>query len=187
MQAFNTRLSSLCIVSLMLLAPGLASAACVLTTSAATVDLGSMTPAALQASDVAGYHKMGSRTLSLNGVCDQSQTALRLAFDGLQLSPGKALLRWGSDGALAFRIERASVGGVDVPMAAVGAGAPAYASSLVLTADTTVDFDLSRLPPDARKSFSVQVGLTGLLPDGFAPRGKTSLDSRFAVRMLGAN
>ncbi len=175
---------------------GLAKAACLITSSAANLDLGQAVSSSLAASEVNGYRKFGTRQLSLNGTCDQPQASVRLAFDGLQAVPGKALTRWGTEGALVFRIESASVDGVDVPLAvgqasaggslgSVGSGVYAFAVSLI--EDAVVELDLTRLPADARKSFALQLSLTGLLPDGFVPRGQTRMDNHFTVRMIGAN
>jgi hypothetical protein len=49
-----------------------------------------------------------------------------------------------------------------------------------------VELDLTRLPVDGRKTFAVQLRLTGLVPESFAPRVQTKFDSHFSVRMLGA-
>jgi len=180
-------LTASCAALLFLIFHSAAQAACVMTTSAATLDLGQSAFSALTASNLPGFKKVGLRQVVVNGSCDRSQTKLRLAFDGLQSTPGKSLVRWGTDGALIFRIDRVSVGSVDVPVALAGASAAGFSNSVVLTEDSVLDADLSRLPAEARKSFSVYVSVTALVPNSFVPRGQARFDNKFLVRLLDAN
>lgn len=162
-------------------------AACVITASVSNLDFGTSTMAALPASNVSGFRSMGVRQLSVNGVCDASQAALSLSFEGFQTVSGKSLTRWITDGALIYHVDRMSVGGVDVPFSVAGASTPGYVTSTELFANSTLNADLSRISATARRNFSIQLTITGLLPNEFAPRSLTQLNSQFVVRLLNAN
>lgn len=162
-------------------------AACVMTTSASNLDFGTSTMPALQASSIPGYRSMGVRQLNVNGVCDASQAALSLSFEGFQTLSGKSLARWVTDGALIYHVDRISVGGADVPFAVTGASSPGYVTSTALFENSTLNADLSQTSATARRNFSIQLTVTGLLPNEFAPRSLTQLNSQFTIRLLNEN
>lgn len=170
------------------MASPLAHAACTLATSTTDANMGrAMVQALPPAANAPGYRSMGSRNVTINGFCETSQTSIRLAFTGLQQLADKPLTRWGGTvGAIAFRIESTTVEGIPVTMRSLSDSAGVSTPSLNLMQDTTLELDLLRLPVDKRKSFSVQVSLSGLLPEHFAPRAETRLTSQFMVQLLGA-
>jgi hypothetical protein len=168
---------------------GAAHAACTLTTSATDLDMGRAVTGALPASDTPGYKRMGVRQLSINGVCDRAQSVVSLAFEGLEAVPGKpnaGLVRWGDAGALVFHIERATVDGAPVAMTLLGGQAAGRSTDVTLSRNETVELDLNGLPAQARKSFSLQLSLVGLLPDAYAVRTQVRNYSQFTVRLVGA-
>ena len=166
---------------------GAVHATCTLTTSATELDMGSSVAGALPTSDTQGYKRMGVRQLTLNGVCDRTQSAIHLAFDGLVTMPGKpgaGLVRWGSAGALVFRIEQATVDGSSVAMTLLGEPLFGRSTSVTLSRNETVELDLSGLPAQARKSFSLHLSVVGLLPEVYAVRSQVRLRNQFNVRLV---
>lgn len=162
-------------------------AACTVSTTASNLDFGTGTMATLPASDRPGFRSMGMRQLNVTGSCNVSQAALSLSFEGFQTLSGKSLARWITEGALVYHVDRISVDGVDVPFAVAGASTPGYVTSTDLFDNSTLNADLSRISSTGRKTFSIQLTLTGLLPNEFAPRSLTRLNSQFTVRLLNAN
>lgn len=132
---------------------------------------------------------MGVRQVSITGNCDRSLSVLRLSFEGLEALPtrhgGQAVTQWIDGAAILFHTSGATVGGVPVQMALIGATKPIFNSSLDLSQNSVVELDVGRLPLDARKSFALQIELTALVPEAYAPRSKVQLNRQFSVRLLG--
>lgn len=168
-----------------LLASGQAGAACNAVFSAATVQLGQLSAASLKAANVAGYRSMGSKGQVLNVTCDVPQTTFRLQFDGLTPVAGQPLLRWGAVGAMQMRAIGASAAGLPVPMRLEGAAASPYTGSVLLTQNDVLNLDLSHVPLPSRKSFTLELELTGLLPSSYVVRSEVKFDSNIAVQLLG--
>jgi hypothetical protein len=172
---------------LLALGPGLALARCdSLTFSSTHLDMGARTYAALPASEVAGYRLMGSRTVTLNALCDDRPDARQLSVELPPASESPGLLRWGSvadgadrAGAVRVVVQQATAGGHAVPMAFTS-GAPSIAMAtqgpLVLSGGGTLSLDLRGVPGDgdARRSVLVNLQVQTLVKAaGFEPVGAT--------------
>jgi len=168
------------------LAAGQAHAACNVVFSVANVQMGSMSVSSLRASSVPGYRLINTRNQTVNVNCNAPQATLRLALSGLTPVTGQPLVRWGSVGAMQVRALGASAAGVAVNIKLEGAPGSVYAQTLDFTKNDVVEFDLSSVPLSERKSFSLQLQLTGLLPESHAVRSQETLDSSFSVQLLGA-
>ena len=186
----NAPLTHVLSLLLGLLCAGFSSSAlsnCIITTSLAEVDLGQAITGSLPLGEVPNYQQMGTRQFYIHGNCDQTQKSISLAFQGLQPGTGEGLIRWGEAGALLMRIERASVEGVDVPIAIAANTSGTRQYSVRLTKDSTVSLELTGLPPQARKSFSLQVSVAGLIPAGYTPLSQMRMHNRFHVQQIEAD
>jgi hypothetical protein len=164
-----------------------AQAACTVMSSNPNLNVGNSIVSALPASNVAGFRRMGVRQVSVNGSCDRVFTALRLSIDGLEVLPtkhtGQAVTHWTDGAAIVFRVSSATVGGVPVQMKLFGSAVPNYSASVDLSQNSVIELDVARLPAEARKSFSLQLELTALVPEGYAPRSKVQLNRQFSVKV----
>ena len=163
-----------------------ANAACTMAFSVANVQMGNMPVSQLRASSVPGYRLMGTRTQIVNVNCNVPQTTLRLELSGLMPIVGKPLVKWGTVGAMQVRAMGATVAGSPVNLKLESVPASVYAQALDLTKNDIINFDLSGVPVNNRKSFSLKLELTGLLPENHSVRSKEILDSSISVQLLGA-
>lgn len=168
---------------------GAVHATCALTTSVTELDMGRSVAGALPASNTPGYKRMGVQQLTVNGVCEGTQSTISLAFDGLQAvpsAPNAGLVRWGDAGALMFRIKRATVDGSPVAMKLLGRQGAGRSTDVTLSNNETVELDLSELAGQAHKSFSLELNLEGLVPERYVVRSQVKIRSQFNVRLVGA-
>lgn len=168
------------------LAAARADAACAVVLSVANVQMGNVTVSSLRTSNMPGYRLMGTRNQVVNVTCTVPQATLRLELSGLTPIIGKPLVQWGTVGAMQVRALGATVAGSPVNVKLESLPASVYAQELDLTKSDIVNFDLTSVPVNNRKSFSLQLQLTGLLPEGLAVRSKEILDSSISVQLLGA-
>lgn len=168
------------------LCAGAAQAACNVTVSLARVQMGQVSVGALRAASVPGYKSIGARTQSINAGCDTAQPAFRVEFSGLAGVIGKPLLRWGAVGAMQLRVTGASVGGHPVNVKLESAPASAWAQTAELAQNDVLVLDVAALPALERKSLSVQLQVTGLLPEDYAVTSALVLDSNIQVQLAGA-
>ncbi|KAF3999265.1 hypothetical protein [Glaciimonas immobilis] len=173
------------LIATLLLAAGAADATCHVVVSMQSVQLGHLSVASLRPASVAGYRSMGTKNQVINGSCDATQATFRLQFGNLTAIIGKPLVRWGEVGAMQLRIQGASVGGTPVQMKVEGVAASAYAEGVDITQNGVIALDLSRVPEKSRKSFSLQLQLTGLLPDNYSLRSKVLFESSISVQLVG--
>lgn len=163
-----------------------ASASCNVVVSAPSVQMGKVTTAGLKAASIPGYRSAGSKNQLVNVNCDSSQSTFRIAFDGLTQIVGQPLVLWGSVGAMQVRVMKASVSGIPVNMKLEGGNSSIYTEGVNLIQNDVVNLDLSSVPLQNRKSLSLQLQLTGLLPDTYIVRSEVTLLSNISVRLVGA-
>lgn len=171
-------------------APACARASCNVLASTNDVDFGTVVYGSLATADAQGLKRMAARRrVTLTGICDTSQSAIRLAFSGLQppvagpTEPGSPYISWGADGVAVFRLLRAQVEDVPVLIAVEGDGL-AFAPAVDLGKNAIVDLDLSKLAPEHRKSFSLQIELAGALRATAVVRTAQNLEDDFSVQIL---
>lgn len=163
-----------------------ANAACTMVLSVANVQMGNVPVSSLRPSSVPGYRLMSTRNQTVNVNCSVPQTTFRLELGGLVPMIGKPLVQWGTVGAMQLRAISATVAGNPVNLKFESSPANVYAQELDFTKNDIVNFDLSSMPVANRKSFSLQLQLTGLLPESHAVRSKETLESNISVQLLGA-
>lgn len=163
-----------------------ADAACTVVLSAANLQMGNVAASSLRASGVPGYRLMGTKNQIVNVTCTVPQSTLRLELNGLTPIIGKPLVKWGAVGAMQVRALNATVAGSPVNLKLESLPTSVYAQQVDLTKNDIVNFDLSNVPVLNRKSFSLQLQLTGLLPETLAVRSREILDSSISVQLLGA-
>ena len=165
---------------------GSAGAACNLTVSLANLQMGQMSAASLRAVSMPGYRSMGTKAEFLNATCDAPQAMFRLEFGGLVPAIGKPLLRWGALGAMQLRVAGASVAGLPVNLKLESAPASAYAQAVDVTHNDVLTLDVSHVPLQDRTSLSIQLLVTGLLPDDNTIGSELVFESNVSVRLLDA-
>lgn len=163
-----------------------ANATCNVVVSAPSVQLGRITTAGLKTASIPGYHSIGSKNQVVNVNCDVSQTTFRIALDGFTPVIGTPLVLWGSVGAMQVRVMKASVAGTPVNMKLEGAPSSIYTEGVNLIQNDVLNLDLSGVPLQNRKSLSLQLQLTGLLPDTYIVRSEVTLNSNISVHLVGA-
>ena len=163
-----------------------ADAACTVILSTANVQMGNVPVSSLRASGVPGYRLISTRNQTVNVRCNVPQATFRLELGGLIPIIGKPLVKWGTVGAMQMRAMSATVAGIPVNLKLESSPAGVYAQEFDLTKNDIVNFDLSSVPLNNRKSFSLQLQLMGLLPESHAVRSKEVLESNISVQLLGA-
>lgn len=167
-------------------ATGSAGAACNLAVSAPRVQMGQMSASTLRLASVPGYRSMGTRSELVSGTCEVSQATFRVEISGLAPIIGKPLVHWGEVGAMLLQIVGASVGGAPVQVKLESAPASPYAQSVDLMHNDVLVLDVSQISPQNRKSLSIQIQVTGLLPESYAVRSEVILYSNVNVQLLSA-
>lgn len=163
-----------------------ANAACNVALSAPNIKIGSVSSIGLKAADVPGYRFVGIKSQLVSVSCTISQAGFRIAFDGLIPITGQPLILWGSVGAMKVRVMKASVAGISVNMKLDSAASSMYTESVNLTQNDILSLDLSNVPLQNRKSLSLQLQVTGLLPDTYIVRSEATLNSNISVQVVGA-
>lgn len=177
-------LSALALALVIGLAAGSANAACTVVFSAANVQMGNVSVAALRVSNVPGYRSIGTKNQTMNVTCDVSQPALRVQLGGLVQVIGKPLVRWGTVGAMQVRALSASASGTPVNIKLESLPTSIFSPGVEIIKDEVLNFDLSNVPVKDRKSFSLQFQLTGLLPEGYAVTSQLVLESSMSAQLL---
>ncbi|WP_155644372.1 hypothetical protein [Burkholderia territorii] len=179
------RVSSIIGVGLVVLS-GAAHADCNLSISPASATFGKVSLGALNRSRSTNATEIGTRTLVLSGVCSTGPSAIRLSFPGLRRGDAAPYLAWGNGGLVTIKLRGATVGGTPVGLMPEGVAGGTKVGELNVQADSVVGLDVSAIPVDKRKDFSLQVEVRALLPNGLSVSSERELKDDIQVVMLGS-